>query len=63
MQNGGIKPPVRAWKNIKEAERFSKQTGRRLIIRLNLPDDTPTLTEHKGKAVVSDSIYELKHII
>jgi hypothetical protein len=59
MQNGGIRPPVRAWKTIREAERFSKQTGRRLIIRLKVPEDTPTLLGHKGMAVILNSVYKL----
>lgn len=52
LENDGIKAPVRAWKNIEDAEKFSIQTGRKLILRIKLPDDTPTLEGHKGNAVI-----------
>ena len=63
IRNGGIKPPVRAWKTIDEAERFSKQTGRRLIVRLKVPSDTPTLPGHNGMAVIINGVHELDGII
>lgn len=59
MSNGGIKPPVRAWKTIEEAERFSKQTGRRIILRLKVPDDAETLGGHKGMAVVLHGFFAI----
>jgi hypothetical protein len=52
VKNGYIKAPVRAWKTINEAERFSKQTKRRIIIRLKFPENAETLEGHKGNAVV-----------
>lgn len=47
-----IAPPVRAWKNIEAAERFSKQTGRRLIIRLTLDSRWEPFEGHRGEAVI-----------
>lgn len=63
MENGGIKPPVRAWKTIQDAERFSKQTGRKIIIRLKFPENTPVLSGHMNMAVVSNQIHNLDHIL
>lgn len=60
MSYGRILPPVRAWKNIIEAERFSKQTGRRIILRLKVPDDTETLEGHKGMAVVLSGVHKME---
>lgn len=34
LKTGGIIPPVRAWENIQQAERMSKSTGRKIILRL-----------------------------
>ena len=63
MENGGIKPPVRAWKTIEDAERFSKQTGRRIIIRLKFPENAPLLNGHKNMAIFSNEIYNLANVI
>jgi len=57
---GYILPPVRAWKSILSAERFSKQTSRRIILRLKFPADAPTLAGHRGEAVVLDEKFYLK---
>jgi len=62
LWNGYILPPVRAWKTVQEAERFSKQTGRAIILRLKFPEDAKQLGGHKGKAVYIDSVYSLKQI-
>ena len=48
--NGKIKHPVRAWESIDEAERFSKSTGRRIILKLNFPANAERLPGHKNKA-------------
>ncbi len=62
LASGHIKAPVRAWKSIAAAERFSKQTGRRVILRLK-SDETFTQYEgHRGEAVVSDKNYVLRDI-
>jgi len=60
LANGGILPPVRAWKDIREAQRFSIQTGRRVILRLKVPDDCPPLKGHKGKAIEYPYFYSLE---
>lgn len=53
--SGCILPPVRAWDNISAAEHFSKQTGRRMILRLSFPDnEAKRLPGHKGKAMYLD---------
>jgi len=60
MRSGVISPPVRAWIDIKEAERFSKQTGRCIIIRLKFPDKlVKRLEGHGGKAVYIDQPYPI----
>jgi hypothetical protein len=60
IRNGGIKPPVRAWIDVEEAERFSKQTGRKVILRLKFPDNAEIYEGHKGKARVIHELYPLK---
>jgi len=52
--SGQIKPPVRAWENIKQAERMCISTGRRVIIRLKFPNNTPKLEGHFNQARVSN---------
>ncbi len=60
LLTGYIKAPVRAWIDIKEAERFSKQTGRQIILRLKFPrNKIKILDGHKGKAVYIDEDYPL----
>ena len=56
-QTGSIKPPVRAWSTIEEAERFSKQTGRPIILRLKFPSNAKVLEGHKGMARYIDYPY------
>jgi hypothetical protein len=58
-QTGGINPPVRAWENIEQAERFSKSTGRKVILRLKFPDDAPKLEGHFNQARVLQTRYKL----
>ena len=59
QQIGFIKSPVRAWIDILEAERFSKQTGRPIILRLRFKGELKRLEGHKGKAVYQSSNYIL----
>jgi hypothetical protein len=59
---GYLISPVRAWKTIAEAERFSKQTGRQIILRLKFPEEAKQLPGHKGMAVYIDGTYDLKTI-
>lgn len=49
-KSGHIKPPVRAWENIQQAERMSLSTGRRVIVRLKFPDNAPKLHGHFNQA-------------
>jgi len=56
---GFIKPPVRAWRTIEKAEKFSKQTGRHVIIRLKYNPSFKPLFGHEGLAVVSANPYEV----
>ena len=60
IEQRGIKPPVRAWKDINEAERFSKQTGRQIILRLKFPTNALMLEGHQNKAVYINKFYELE---
>ena len=53
-KTGFIKPPVRAWENIQQAERMSLSTGRRIILRLKFPDNAPKLEGHFNEARVLD---------
>lgn len=52
LATGRITAPVRAWENIEQAERFSKQTSRRIILRLNFPDNADKLEGHYQQARV-----------
>lgn len=64
LKLGHLQPDVRAWKSIISAERFSKQTGRQIILRLKFPDDgsIKQLEGHKGEAVYIESPYPLRQI-
>ena len=61
IKNGYIKNPVRAWENIQEAERFSIQTGRKIILRLKFPKNCKKLEGHKNKAFVLMSDYKMNN--
>ena len=50
LKTGYIKPPVRAWKNIEQAERMSKSTGRKIILRLKFPDNADKCEGHFNQA-------------
>jgi len=64
INTGYILPPVRAWTDVREAERFSKQTGRQIILRLKFPDDrVKRLPGHKGKAVYLDEPYPIREYL
>lgn len=55
MQSGYIKGLVRVWITIEEAERFSKQTGRKIILRVRINKrDFRKLEGHKGLALISN---------
>lgn len=51
-KSGHIKPPVRAWETIQQAERMSISTGRRVIVRLRFPDNAEKLPGHFNQARV-----------
>ena len=52
LQSGHIRPPVRAWENIEQAQRMSLSTGRRIILRLRFPDNAPKLEGHNQARVL-----------
>lgn len=56
---GYINPPVRAWENIQQAERFSCQTGRKIILRLKFPKNAAKLPGHFNQARVLQQKYKL----
>lgn len=63
LQNGGyILPPVRAWENLLQAQRFSNQTGRKIILRLKFPDNAPKLEGHYNQARVLYKPYKLNNL-
>lgn len=55
-------PPVRAWENIEQAERMSKSTGRKIILRLKFPDNAQKLEGHFNQARVLHTKLEIKSI-
>lgn len=59
---GGILPPVRAWESLSAAERFSKQTGRKVILRLKFPTKAERLPGHRGEALVLHEKYALTSV-
>lgn len=61
-RQGGILPPVRAWESLEAAERFSKQTGRKIILRLKFPAKADRLPGHRGEALVLNEKYTLTSI-
>jgi len=62
-QSGGfILPPVRAWENIDQAERFSISTGRKIIIRLKFPSHALKLPGHHNQARVLYEKYKLDSV-
>lgn len=59
LTTGAILPPVRAWENIEQAERMSKSTGRKIILRLRFPDNAKKLDGHFNQARVLYEPYVL----
>lgn len=61
--SGGILTPVRAWETFQAAERFSNQTGRKVILRLNFPKSkSERLQGHRGEALVLNEKYMLTSV-
>ena len=58
-KSGHINAPVRAWVNIKQAERMSVSTGRPIILRLKSNTSFKQLVGHFGEAVISNENYIL----
>lgn len=59
LKFGQINPPVRAWENIEQAERMSKSTGRRIILRLKFPNNCNKLEGHFNQARVLNTPYKI----
>ena len=62
LKTGYIKPPVRAWENIEQAERMSKTTGRKIILRLKFPDNADKCEGHFNQARILYEPYILDSI-
>ena len=62
LKTGYIKPPVRAWENIEQAERMSKSTGRKIILRLKFPDNADKCEGHFNQARILYEPYMLDSI-
>jgi len=62
QSKGYINPPVRAWESIEQAERFSKNTGRKIILRLKFPENAKKLPGHFNQARVLYQKYKLDSI-
>lgn len=62
LKTGAITPPVRAWENIEQAERMSKSTGRRIILRLKFPNNAEKLEGHFNQARVLHQPYKMEAI-
>ena len=57
QKSGKINAPVRAWENIGQAERFSKSTGRAIILRLKFPKNAPKCEGHFNQARIINQNY------
>lgn len=62
LKTGYINSPVRAWENIKQAERMSLSTGRKIILRLKFPDNAEKLEGHFNQARILKEPYILNSI-
>lgn len=62
LQSGHIENPVRAWRSLEGAVRFSKQTERRIILRLTGKGSFRELGGHQGQAMISDEPYPVSEI-
>jgi len=59
LSTGYIIPPVRAWETIEQANRMSISTGRKIILRLKFPNNTPKLKGHFNQARVINTKYKM----
>ena len=62
LTTGHIKPPVRAWENIEQAERMSLSTGRKIILRLKFPNNADKLEGHFNQARVLNHNLKIDNI-
>lgn len=62
IASGQIDNPVRAWKSLEGAVRFSKQTERRIILRLSSGKKFRPLGGHRDQAMISDEPYPIDEI-
>ena len=62
LKTGYIKPTVRAWDSIEQAERMSKSTGRKIILRLKFPDNADKCEGHFNQARILYEPYILDSI-
>lgn len=62
LKTGYIKPPVRAWDSIEQAERMSKSTGRKIILRLKFPDNADKCEGYFNQARILYEPYILDSI-
>ena len=62
IESGQIDNPVRAWRTLAGAVRFSKQTDRKIILRLAARKDFRQLGGHQNEALVSDRPYRLENL-
>jgi hypothetical protein len=62
LATGYIKPPVRAWENVEQAERMSISTGRKVILRLKFPNNADKLEGHFDQARVLYEPYILNSL-
>ncbi len=60
LQSGQINPPVRAWENLAQAERFSISTHNKIILRLKFPDNSDKLQGHFNEARVLNCPYKIE---
>lgn len=61
-KSGYIDSPVRAWENIKYAQRMSIRTGRKVILRLKFPDNSQKLEGHFNSARVLNTPLKFKEM-
>lgn len=62
LQSGHIENPVRAWRSLEGAVRFSKQTERRIILRLTGKKRWRPLGGHQDQAMILDEPYPVNEV-
>jgi hypothetical protein len=62
IASGHIDGPVRAWRSLEGALRFSKQTDRFVILRINARKGWRILGGHQGQAMVTDTPYPMSKV-